>query len=184
MTKQLVIMRHAQSPSGRDDHARQLDETGRREAARIARELDERGAMPNEWLASDAARVRQTLETMAEEVGADVVEDGELSSGRWLVVWRHGLYHADRETLLEHLWGLDDETGVETPAGLAGHNPGLSELVSWLTGVQTKLPTGGTVLLSGPEPEEAESIVEQSWALAAKARQWEIVEFWRPRALG
>lgn len=183
MAKQLVIMRHAQSPSGRDDHARQLDETGRREAARIANELDERGAMPNQWLASDAVRVKQTLETMAEAFGAELVDEGEPASGRWLVEWRHGLYHADRETLLEDLWGLDDDTGVETPAGLAGHNPGLSELVSWLTGVQTKLPTGGTMLLSGPEPEEAESIVEQSWALAAKARQWEIVEFWRPRAL-
>lgn len=190
MPKQLVIMRHANAPSGRDDHARALDGVGRQEARAVAQALDQHGSVPTRWLASDATRVRQTLESAAEELGVSLVDadrdDGaQRGEEAWVVDWQHGLYHAERETLLEYLWGLPSEAGVgeKKPAGLAGHNPGLSELVSWLTGIQTQLPTGGTVLLEGPDAEQGVELVEQSWAVAAKPGRWRMVEFWRPAAL-
>ena len=62
----LVVMRHAQS-SGNDaeDHKRPLDRRGRRDAPRVAAELQRRGWAPQSVVMSDSVRTTETWARMA-----------------------------------------------------------------------------------------------------------------------
>jgi phosphohistidine phosphatase len=111
--KLLGLLRHAQSDAGMSvrDFDRGLDDRGRRDAALIGKHI---AAQPIAWdlvIASPAARVRATLE----------------SSGLPIPVrFDERAYLADVATLLDLLRRTDGDPAAVL---LAGHNPGLHELL-------------------------------------------------------
>lgn len=69
----LILMRHARAgakPAGGTDFDRPLDGAGRREAARMGREMAARGWRPDRALSSPARRARETLDAVCEALGA------------------------------------------------------------------------------------------------------------------
>ena len=83
----LVLVRHAKSDWGvvREahqpviaDHDRPLNDRGRRDAPRMARQLAETGFQPDAILSSTALRARTTADAFAAELGVPVTLDPEL----------------------------------------------------------------------------------------------------------
>ena len=116
----LILLRHGKAetdaPSGRD-FDRALTERGRRDAALIARLLDEAGLAPDLALVSPAARTVQTWEAAAPFFPqARVVETPELyeiTAGDILALARR-------------------EGAAVGTVMVVGHNPGLGQLAAWL----------------------------------------------------
>jgi phosphohistidine phosphatase len=134
--KTLGLLRHAKSAwtdTDKRDFDRGLNERGRRGARIIGDAIRARAIAWDRVIASPAERVRQTL--AAARLGS-------------AVIWDERLYLADRETLFEVLRSMDDGAGAVL---LAGHNPGLQELIlalalpgdasRWREEVADKLPT-------------------------------------------
>jgi phosphohistidine phosphatase len=142
--RRLFLVRHAKAePSvGRDDYARKLTERGRADARRVAKALAARHFLPDVLIHSGAARAKETAEIFAAEWGSKVELEEKV-----------GLYDASLTTLLDRARALRNE---HKRVGLVGHNPGLGELVTALTGsgaepelrrLATKYPTGAVAVL-------------------------------------
>lgn len=146
---ELVVIRHAKSDWGDAtlaDFDRPLNARGQRDAPRIGRWLAAQGWLPGWWLSSPALRARQSVLAMVAAGGA-AAED---------IVWEPRLYGADLPVLLDIIAGIPEEV---SRAAVVGHNPGLEQLVEWLSGgrglTRTRsgaLPTAGVVVLglAGP----------------------------------
>jgi len=142
--RRLFLVRHAKAELsvGRDDYARKLTERGRADARRVAKALAGRHFLPDVLIHSGAARAKQTAEIFAAEWRSKV----ELEQDTWL-------YDASLTTLLEGARALAD---AHKRVGLVGHNPGLGELATALTGsgaeperhrLAAKYPTGAVAVL-------------------------------------
>jgi phosphohistidine phosphatase len=131
--KSLTLLRHAkserESPSG-SDFDRSLDERGREDAARIGQELRHLGLSYDRVLASPAKRVVETLEAVG-SIGAE---------------WNERIYNASTGELLAIVQGVDDAERLL----MIGHNPGLEELASILSGSPIAMPTGSLVEIDLP----------------------------------
>jgi phosphohistidine phosphatase len=128
--KTLLLMRHAKSSwaaPGLADHDRPLNERGERASLRMGRLLVERTLRPDALLHSTALRAVQTALRVVKAGGLAVSLDA-----------RRELYLAPPHTYIELARDLPDD--VEC-ALLIGHNPGLEELVSSLSGEQQHVPT-------------------------------------------
>jgi phosphohistidine phosphatase len=143
--RRLFLVRHAKAePSsvGRDDYARKLTERGRTDARRIAKALAARRILPDLLIHSGAARAKRTAEILAGEWRTKVALEEDV-----------GLYDASFATLLDRTRALGQ---AHKSVGLVGHNPGLCELATALTGsgaepelrrLAAKYPTGGVAVL-------------------------------------
>ena len=142
--RRLFLVRHAKAElsTGRDDYARKLTERGRTDARRVAKALAARHFIPDILIHSGAARAKQTAEIFAAEWHSKV----ELEQDT-------GLYDASLTILLGHARALAD---AHKRVGLVGHNPGLGELATALTGsgaeperrhLGAKYPTGAVAVL-------------------------------------
>jgi phosphohistidine phosphatase len=153
--RRLFLVRHAKAePSvGRDDYARKLTERGRSDARRVAKALAARRILPDILIHSGAARAKQTAEIFAAEWRSKVELEEEV-----------GLYDAPLATLLDRTRALGD---AHKRVGLVGHNPGLGELATALTG-------------SGAEPELRRLATKYSTGAVAvldfSIHRWEEVE--------
>lgn len=113
LTKLLGLLRHAKSEwddIGQRDFDRGLNERGRRGARLIGGHIQARDTAFDLVLASPAERVKATLSEALP--GTEVHYDKRI-------------YLADAETLLDVLRGAGDAAAVL----LAGHNPGLQDLM-------------------------------------------------------
>ena len=152
MVRRLIVMRHAKSSwkdPNLDDHERQLNKRGRRDAPMVADAIFERGWIPELILVSSSKRTLQTLEGMSHRMGKAPFEV------------RSGIYHATVIDLMEELEDmLDNGTTM-----IIGHNPGSEILVNHLSGEWHTMPTATAVLLlhSG-----------SSWSVEAVIRPKEI----------
>ena len=145
--KHLAVLRHAKSSWGHpnlDDFDRPLNERGWKAARRMGRELKNRRMRFDFGLASPAARVRETLDGVADGYG----------EFPFAVRFEPQIYLATVTTLLELVRGIDDETRA---ALIVGHNPGLHELVLELTSgsdlrarVEAKFPTAALAVIALP----------------------------------
>ena len=126
--RRLFLVRHAKAELsvGRDDYARKLTERGRADARRVAKALAARHFLPDVLIHSGAARAKETAEIFAAEWRSKVELEEDAR-----------LYDASLTTLLDRTRALAD---AHKRVGLVGHNPGLGELATALTG-------------SGAEPE-------------------------------
>ena len=167
----LLIMRHAKSsheePAG-GDHARPLDEQGRRDAPAMARRVAAAGLLPDRILCSTARRARETAELFVTATGYAGPVD-----------FHPRLYHADVETLLEFvtLAAADRERVL-----LVGHNPGLQELVALLTGHSDAFPTAAIAVVELPDgqPSLPDGQPSQTAPESADRAKTPLVALWRP----
>lgn len=137
----IYICRHAKSSwndASLPDFDRPLNERGLRDAPFMAKVFRQRGEQVDLVVSSTARRAMSTALTFAHELG--VAEDAILRMDR--------IYHATVPTLLATLNALPTDA---KRAMLFGHNPGLTELIAYLTGEDIgHLPTCGMARIDFP----------------------------------
>ena len=145
MQRTLTLIRHAKSSWKAPvsaDHDRPLNGRGRRDAARMAERLRARVFAPDLLLTSTATRALRTCEAIAYACG---LEDR--------VRGLRELHHAEPRAVLEIVARHDlGAGGALAHVAVVGHDPGLAELLEWLTGAGLeKLPTCAvaTIVLAG-----------------------------------
>jgi phosphohistidine phosphatase len=116
----LILLRHGKaetdSPTGRD-FDRTLTGRGRRDAALVARALDEAGLRPDLVLVSPAARAAETWQAIAQVFPQAQVEETP------------ALY----ETTPDEILALARSEGEKAATVMVvGHNPSLGQLAAWL----------------------------------------------------
>ena len=112
--KSLGLLRHAKSDwddMSLRDFDRGLNDRGRRGAAVMGGHIREHGVEWDLLLASPAERVKRTLDATRLKLP---------------VRWEERIYLADSDTLIALLQGLEDDPAAVL---VAGHNPGLQELI-------------------------------------------------------
>lgn len=132
MLHRLIVMRHAEAASARDDHARPLTQRGQRQAQQIAQGLLRRDWRPQQVLASDARRTRETWELMA----------GLLPAAR--CTFDPQLYLSGRRALSAL---VQSRPPTHSCLLVLGHNPGWQEMASELCGQSLGMPPASAVLL-------------------------------------
>ena len=112
--KILGLLRHAKSDwddVSLRDYDRGLNDRGRRGAAVMGGHIRAHGIAWDLLLASPAERVRRTLDATRLKIPTR---------------WDERIYLADSDALIARLQGIDDDPDAVL---LAGHNPGLPELI-------------------------------------------------------
>ena len=147
MARELLIFRHGKSDwttAAPTDFHRPLARSGRKAVKRMGRWLKEQKLLPDHIVSSPAKRARQTAERLCRS--ADLPKDS--------IHWEGNIYEADVEALLGVLAACP---GSAQRVMLIGHNPGLEELVQYLSGGvgepppdSTFLPTAALVQLKTP----------------------------------
>ena len=155
--KTLLILRHGKAEKGSHlpDHDRPLTDRGERQSVAAGERLRQEGLVPDAILTSTADRAKRTAELAAEACGFQ----GEIEI-------RDELYLAESKRLLDVVRGLPAKNRV---AMIVGHNPGLENLVSELTGVHHTLGTGCLVAFELEIP---------SWLHAGAGTHPDKVFFW------
>jgi phosphohistidine phosphatase len=144
--KTLTLLRHAKSgwaePVARD-FDRRVNAKGRRAAELIGRHLTDAGLAFDHVVASPAVRVVETLDRVSAGYGRGLAPE-----------WEKRIYLASAATLLDVVQALPDSAAH---ALLAGHNPGLEDLVLLMTpqgdgplraAVEMKFPTASLATLT------------------------------------
>lgn len=155
--RNLTLFRHAkterESDTGRD-FDRRLNERGRKDAARMGREIRKLGLEFDLILSSPASRAAET----AELAGLPAKYDERI-------------YDASLRQLLELVRNSDASVASLL---MVGHNPGFEQLASMLTGAPVDMPTGSLA--------EIELTVDR-WAEVERGRG-RLVRFIKPKELG
>lgn len=158
--KTLLVLRHAKSSwkePGMPDHDRPLNKRGKREAPQMGRLLRKEELLPDLIISSTARRARNTAEAVIEESGYA----GEL-------VLERELYAAPPEAYLEVLSRLEADHQMVM---VVGHNPGMEELVTELTGEDVTLATAALVQIDLPIDH---------WSDLSDTTQGKLVKLWGP----
>jgi len=133
----LFLLRHAKSSwKNKDlpDFERPLNSRGRKAAETMAAVLKQQNVSPELILSSCAVRARETIEIILRSI--KVKPD---------LRFDERIYEAPPARLLEVITQIDK--GVQTVL-IVGHNPGLEELVSLLTGKDETMPTAALAKIS------------------------------------
>lgn len=128
--KTLYLLRHAKSSW--DDHSlkdfdRPLNERGLKAAPKVGAYMRKEKIRPDLVLSSPALRAKQTTTLVCEAAGLTAV-----------VNFDEKIYEASARRLFEIVASLEDSLGAVM---MVGHNPGLEELLSALTGEPRRMPT-------------------------------------------
>jgi len=129
-------MRHAKSDwsdHAADDFDRTLTDRGKRDARKMGAWLKKKKIIPAMIVSSPAARAERTALIVSREAGFD-------PSG---IIWDKRIYDASLDDLLKVVAGHGQETGCLL---LIGHNPGLEELLAYLSGDQAEANSAGKVM--------------------------------------
>lgn len=120
--KKLYLIRHAKSDwyQGVEDFERPLNKRGMADAPRIGAYLKSERMMPGVIISSDANRAISTARLIAKEVDYDLLKIKSI----------HNLYHALPKVMLKEIWNVSNDYDS---LYVFGHNPGISQLVSYLT---------------------------------------------------
>lgn len=134
----LVLLRHAKSDWSGDeaDSVRPLAKRGRRQASETGRWLTAHLDSVDLAVVSPATRARSTWDLVAAELGVPPrtrIDDR--------------VYAASDEELLTVVRHLPDD--IETVV-LVGHNPGIEDLASFLTGESVPMPTSALAVIRLP----------------------------------
>lgn len=134
--KTLYLLRHAKSSwddPGLADFDRPLNSRGLKAARFIGRLMFERGIKPDRIISSPAKRAAQTAALVGE---AAELPNFELDDR---------IYDASSPTLFNLLSEVPDATQSIL---LVGHNPGMQELITALSGESHSIPTAALIRLS------------------------------------
>jgi phosphohistidine phosphatase len=169
--KRLTLLRHAKSgedPEAARDFDRQLNAKGRRAARTVGRHMRDEGLQFDAVIASPATRVAETLEEVAAGYGRSLDP-----------VWERRIYLASPDELLDVVRDAPDDADSLL---LAGHNPGLEQLVLLLV-PQEQEGARGEVARKYPTGSLAELQFDvASWADIGPGRG-ALTRFVRPRDL-
>lgn len=171
--KTLTLLRHAKS--GWDDPVlrdfdRPLNAKGLRAAATVGRKAQEIGLEIDRLVASPAARVVQTLDGFFDGLGRNIEP-----------VWDRRIYLASSATLLDIVRETDASVNHLM---LAGHNPGLEDLVLDLIADDGSSPLRDTVESKFPTASLAQiSFDGDDWASLTPDSGATLDLFLRPRDL-
>lgn len=161
--KTLLILRHAKSSWNNarlTDHERPLNSRGRRDAPRMGRLLRDEELVPDLILSSSAERAFATAELVA--LSCDYEHE---------IVVTRDLYHATPEDYVEALHEVGGESGVVL---VVGHNPGVEELVTYLTDEQERMSTAALAQVTLPI---------QRWQELGDGVEGALENLWRPKEL-
>jgi phosphohistidine phosphatase len=159
----LLVLRHAKSSwksAGLQDHERPLNKRGKQAARRMGEFMKAKALLPDLVLASSAVRVRETLDLWKAAAGYEGAIEVKTE-----------LYLAEPETTLACLNELGSEARVVM---CVGHNPGLEQLVSTLTGKAEQLPTAALAEIRVPV---------DTWSQLGLTTTCELVNVWRVKRL-
>ena len=134
MTNELLILRHGKSSWAdqyTDDWERPLTDRGVRDAKRVGEFLRRRALVPDLIITSDAVRAATTAQGVADAAG---------HSGK--LVRSSQLYHAQPAAIIEVIRSIGP---AAKRVMIVGHNPGLEDLVTQLTGEHIGLATATLV---------------------------------------
>ena len=139
--KTLYLVRHAKSSwnnSNLSDHARPLNDRGKRDAPQMGKRLRKRKPQPALIITSSAVRAETTATLLAEAIGyptSDITIDERL-------------YGAEPKDVIAIIGELDKAIDC---AMLVGHNPTFTDLINALSGSQIdNVPTCGMAVLKFP----------------------------------
>lgn len=120
--KTLYLIRHAKSDwhQGVQDFERPLNERGRKDAPKMGKHLVQKELSPDLIISSDANRAISTARLIANEIGYDLSNIQE----------NNKLYHASAKEMVRVIWEVSNEVNT---LFVFGHNPGISDLVNYLT---------------------------------------------------
>ena len=161
--KTLLILRHAKSSWGDEelsDHDRPLNKRGKRDAPRMGKLLRDTALAPDLIISSTAKRARKTAAKVAKSCRYEGVIElaGEL-------------YLAVPSAYLEVLRNVADHY---ERVMVVGHNPGLEDLLTLLTGERTPLPTAALAHIAVDIP---------SWHELSEDSRGNLLDLWRPKEL-
>ncbi len=159
--KHLLIMRHAKSSwdqPGLADHERPINHRGQKDAPRMGELLKNQGLVPDLILCSTALRTRQTVELL-----------GPACSFAGEILYLPELYEALANDCLE---ALHSHAGDHARVMILAHNPGLEELVGFLTGGHESMSTAAVAHVELDIP---------SWKALIGRGQGRLVHLWRPK---
>lgn len=119
--KSLSLLRHAEAeqPFGVADKERNLSNYGAQMAPRLGRRLEQQGFMPDQVICSPATRTLETARIICYELGFPVNK----------LQIREEIYRASINNLMQVIHEADE---TKDHLLLVGHNPGLSELATYL----------------------------------------------------
>ncbi len=146
----LLILRHGKSDwdTGQEDFHRPLVERGRLGSLKMGAWIRRQKLVPDAVLSSTAARARATTAAACKTMGLPLKT----------VIWDERMYAAALEDLLVALAACPKNAQRVL---LVGHNPGLEELVDYLTEGQLEVPADGKLL---PTSALAQLEVVGDWA--------------------
>lgn len=133
--KKLLIIRHAKATHDSDyeDFDRPLKKSGIKDAGQLAEKLKNDGLIPQKMYTSPALRAKTTAEIVAKHL--DIPNMGFISD----------VYEANESTLLKVVNHFPDQYDF---VALAGHNPGVSYITTYLTGQYCNLNTCAAVIIA------------------------------------
>ena len=127
----LHLIRHAKSDWNHEqlsDHDRPLNKRGLRDAPVMADRFLKRFGTPDYWASSSAMRAKSTMHFFAQACGKD---ENQIQLHR-------ELYHASLQNILDHINSVPSNS---KSAVIFGHNPGMSEISTYLSDQFIELPT-------------------------------------------
>lgn len=132
--KKLLLIRHAQATheGGYTDFERPLTPKGIREATTMAGRINAKGITPQLLVSSPALRTMGTADIFTEHLS---IHQPHINKD---------IYDASTQTLLEVISRFDDSNEF---IALVGHNPGISEILYYLTGSPQQMDTSGVALI-------------------------------------
>jgi phosphohistidine phosphatase len=133
--KTLLILRHgkAEAHDAAHDKQRALEDRGKRDATKMGELIKDKIGVPDLIVSSDAARAKETAELAADAAGY-----------HHKINYKTDIYDASLSTLISVVQSLPESAPTVL---LVGHNPGFSELASYLANADISLPTAGLAYL-------------------------------------
>jgi phosphohistidine phosphatase len=132
--KKLLLVRHAKATheTGFADFERPLKPSGLQDAAIMAGRLKEHSLVPQLLVASPALRTISTANVLSQHLSIATAEE------------ILGIYEADQNQLVDIISQLND---ADDFVGLVGHNPGIGQVLYYLTGKLHDVPPGAVALI-------------------------------------
>ncbi|MBB5397658.1 histidine phosphatase family protein [Mucilaginibacter sp. AK015] len=132
--KKLLLIRHAKATheSGYADFERPLTDKGFKQCELMASRLIADGIRPEIMVASPALRTLSTANVFTQEMGLPQS------------LTNKNIYDSSESTLLNVIYNLPQEFGF---IALVGHNPGISQVLYYLTGVIKEVPPCSVALI-------------------------------------
>ena len=141
--KQLIIVRHGKSDwenHNLKDFDRPLNSRGHKNAPMMVQRLVKQGFVPDSIVSSPALRAITTANYFAAGWAIEPLQINKEAA----------IYEANAKTLLSVVNNLSDDNDI---VALFGHNPGLTELISYFTDEYVNMTTCSVAVIAFPFDE-------------------------------